>query len=110
MMTVIEEAMALGLTEQKACEAMGISVRRFQDWRQRAQSGEYERRSKSSLTRPFNALTPAESKAIERAVGHTEWADLSCRELSIKLMEFLMSLFGNTKSNMAWPVIGASGD
>ncbi len=87
MITVVEEAMALGLTEQKACEAMGISVRRFQDWRQRAQSGEYERRSKSPLTRPFNALTPAETEAIESAVSCAAWADLSCRELSIKIME-----------------------
>lgn len=79
--------MVLGLTEQKACDATGLSLRRFQDWRQRARLGEFERRQKSPLIRPFNALTPAEKEAIERAVTCAEWADLSCRELSIKIME-----------------------
>jgi len=90
MIAVIEEAMALGLTEQKACDTMGISLRRFQDWRQRASAsggGEFERRQKSPLVRPFNALTPDENEAIERAVNCAEWADLSCREISIKIME-----------------------
>lgn len=87
MIAVFEEAMELGLTEQKACDVMGISLHRFQDWRQRAQLGEFERQRKSPIIWPFNTLTPEENSAIEQVVNCAEWAELSCRELSIKIME-----------------------
>ena len=37
--------------------------------------------------RPINALTSEEREAIREAVACAEWADLSCRELSIKILE-----------------------
>lgn len=87
MIAAVEEAMAAGLTEERACAVLGISVRRFQDWRQRARTGEVDRRRKSPEVRPVNALTVQEQAAMQRAVACVEWADCSCRELSIKIME-----------------------
>jgi len=52
-----------------------------------AERGLYERRRKSPEVRPHNALLQQEKVLIEEAVRRSDWADLSCREISIRLME-----------------------
>ncbi len=86
-MAMIEEAMEAGMTGQAVCVVVGISERRLREWRGRARQGDYARHAKPAYVRPVNALTPQEEAAIERAVGCAEWADLSCRELSVRIME-----------------------
>jgi transposase InsO family protein len=86
-MAMMEEAVAAGLTSQAVCATMGVSERRFRRWRARARQGDLTRHPKPASVQPANALTPQEAGAIQEAVACAEWADLSCRELSIKLME-----------------------
>ena len=83
----IEEAVTAGLTARAACAAVELSERRFRRWQVRAQAGDYARHRKPAEVRPVNALTPEEHDAIRAAVAKAEWADLSCRELSIKILE-----------------------
>lgn len=87
MMVILEEAVASGLSVPAACAAAGLSERRFWYWRARAAEGDFERRRKSVTVRPVNALMPVEQEAIRRAVACAEWADMSCRELSVRIME-----------------------
>lgn len=87
MIMAIEEAIAAGLTARAACAAVELSERRLRRWRARAQEGDYARHRKPPEVRPINALTPEEHDAIRAAVAKAEWADLSCRELSIKILE-----------------------
>jgi len=83
----MEEAIASGMTMREVCAVVGLSERRFREWRIRACKGDISRHPKPENTKPYNALTPEEEAAIERAVACAEWADLSCRELSVKIME-----------------------
>ena len=83
----IEDALAAGLTTQAACAAVELSERRFRRWCARAQEGDYARHAKPATVRPVNALTPEEHEAIREAVASAAWADLGCRELSIKILE-----------------------
>lgn len=86
-MAMMEEAMEAGMTGQAVCAVVGISERRLREWRGRARQGDYARHAKPAHVHPVNALTQQEEAAIERAVGCAEWADLSCRELSVRIME-----------------------
>ena len=87
LIMAIEEAIGAGLTERAACAAVALSERRFRRWRVRAREGDYARHRKPADVRPINALTPEEHEAIREAVACAEWADLSCRELSITILE-----------------------
>lgn len=86
-MAIMEDAIAAGLTTEAVCATVEVSVRRFRRWRVRARQGDVMRHPKPSTVQPANALTPQEAAAIRAAVACAEWADLSCRELSIKIME-----------------------
>jgi putative transposase len=86
-MAMMASAMAEGLSVPAACAAVGISKRRYWYWRARAASGSYARQPKPAHVRPVNALTPPERDLIAQAVGGAEWADASCRELSVRIME-----------------------
>ena len=70
-----------------ACAAVGISERRYWYWRQQASTGSWDRRPKPAHVKPVNALTPREHDLIAQAVRGAEWADASCRELSVRIME-----------------------
>lgn len=83
----IEEAVRDGLTAKAACAAVELSERRWRRWQVRAQASDYTRHAKPATVRPVNALTPTEHDAMHVAVAKAEWADLSCRELSIKILE-----------------------
>ena len=87
VMAVMEDALAAGLTTQAVCATVGVSERRFRRWRARARQGDLTRHPKPATAQPANALTPQEAAVIREAVACAEWADVSCRELSIKIME-----------------------
>ena len=86
-MVILQEAIDNGLPVKQACAVVGLKERRYRHWRQLAERGLYERRRKSAEVRPHNALLAAEKALIEEAVARSDWADLSCREISIRLME-----------------------
>jgi transposase InsO family protein len=86
-MEIIGKARENGLTVDRACAVVGLKPRRFRHWRRLAEGGDYNRRRKSAEVRPYNALMSAEKDAIAEAVARSAWADLSCRELSVRLME-----------------------
>jgi len=86
-MELLEDAIGQGLTARAACAALGLSERRWRVWRQRARLGDFDRHPVPAHVRPYNALTPQERELIGTAVGCAEWADASCRELSVKILE-----------------------
>lgn len=86
-MGIMKEAIRNGMKKKRVYTVVGISERRFREWNQRAASGDVDRHKKSDDVRPYNALTPEEHRIIKESVEYSEWADLSCRELSVKIME-----------------------
>ncbi len=84
---IMEDALTDGLSVRAACAVVGLDERRFRRWRTRGRLGDFTRHDPAPEVRPVNALTPDESAAIQRAVASADWADLSTRELSIKIME-----------------------
>lgn len=86
-MAAMEEARTEGMTIRDVCATVELDERRFRRWRDRAADGDDTRHAKPATVKPVNALTPAEHAAIQRAVAKAEWADCSCRELSIKIVE-----------------------
>lgn len=86
-MELVAEAVRSGLTKQEVCRVLGLSERRFRIWQARARRGDYARHKKAPEVRPYNALRPEEETLIQRAVARGEWTDLSCRELSVRIME-----------------------
>jgi transposase InsO family protein len=86
-MEAMEEAITAGLSVPAACATVGVSERRYWYWRAQAAEGSFDRRPKPAHVRPVNALTPREREVIAEAVGSAEWADASCRELSVRIME-----------------------
>jgi putative transposase len=86
-MALLEQAIAEGLTARAACAVLGLSERRWREWRHRASAGDYERHPKPASVRPYNALTTPEQARLEEAGGCAEWADCSCRELSVRILE-----------------------
>jgi transposase InsO family protein len=86
-MGILEEAIQNGLTIQRVCAVAELDERRFRRWRDLAQAGMYDRRRKDPSVRPYNALRSQEKALIQEAVVRSDWADLSCREISIRLME-----------------------
>lgn len=79
--------MTAGLSQRTVCAIVELDERRFRRWRGRARASDFDRHPKPAIVQPFNALTPEERAAIDRAVKCAAWADLSCRELSVKMME-----------------------
>ena len=86
-MGLLADAIGSGLSVPAACAAVGISERRYWAWRAQAAAGSWDRRPVPAHVRPYNALTPQEHDVIRLAVGGAEWADASCRELSVRVME-----------------------
>jgi putative transposase len=86
-MALLGEAIAEGLSVRAACSVVGLSERRWRKWQVRARVGDFERHAVPAHVRPYNAQTPQEREMIGKAVGCAEWADASCRELSVKILE-----------------------
>lgn len=87
MIKIIEESMNNGMTMEAACNVVGINTRRLKRWKKRARTQDYDRHKKPKNIRPINALTPEEKEIIKKAVASEKWADMNCRELSVRIME-----------------------
>jgi len=86
-MALLTDAIADGLSVRAACAVVGLSERRWRKWQVRARVGDFDRHAIPAHVRPYNALVPQERELIRSAVGCTAWADASCRELSVKILE-----------------------
>lgn len=86
-MALIDEGREAGLSQTQICELLQISERRIQRWRLLAQESRLARKSVSRTTKPYNALTPAENEIVDRMLASREFADASCRVLSIETMK-----------------------
>lgn len=82
ILALVAEAMSQGLTQKRACDVLSLSPRTLQRWRQPA--GE---RTATPRPRPHNALLPAESRAVEAVIRSPQHADMSCRELTVALLD-----------------------
>ena len=79
---MIEEAQGRGLTQRRACAALGWQVRTVQLWRK----GPKER-GRGGNPRPHNALTDEEKAVRASLVARRELADATCRDLSFYALE-----------------------
>jgi putative transposase len=88
VIALIDEGIAGGITQSKACKVIGIDERRIQRWRKQAEEGRYMRKPGTGLGHiPFNALTKEENELVLSMIASREHADDSARVLSIKAME-----------------------
>lgn len=81
-MNAVAEAQATGMSQTKAAQALGLSVRTLERWQQTPKSP--RRRGNS---RPWNALLPEERALVAEVVARRDCADLSCRGLSFWVLE-----------------------
>lgn len=77
---LVAEASAQGLSEQRACQVLGLTPRTLQRWRQPVSAA-----SGAARPRPVNALTRPEAAAVVSLIRSPEHADQSCRELALSL-------------------------
>jgi len=89
ILDLVAEAMSQGLTQKRACEVLGLSPRTLQRWQQ----SDGQDKVATPPPRPYNALLPAESKAVEAIIRSPQHADMSCRELSLALLEGPASMY-----------------
>jgi putative transposase len=82
ILAAVEEAVAQGLTREKACETLDISVRAVERWMKPAEKKPCEPRKP-----PINALPPAVVKMVMNMIKGAAHADYSARELSLTLLE-----------------------
>ena len=79
---LVAEAAARGLSEQRACQVLGLTPRTLQRWRQPVLTPPAGPRP-----RPVNALTRPEAAAVVSLIRSPEHADQSCRELALSLSQ-----------------------
>lgn len=75
---LIDEAVAAGARQSKACETLGIDARTVQRWR-RQEVGE-DRRAGPKIA-PANKLTNAERRKVLEVVNSPEYRDLSPKQI-----------------------------
>jgi len=73
--------MAQGLSQQKVCRVLDIAPRTIQRWRNPP-----AKQPTAQRPRPYNALTPPESAAVQAVIRSERHGDQSCRELSLTLL------------------------
>lgn len=83
IIALVNEAMAEGVSQSAACELIGVSERSVQRWR----TGPGEDGRRGPLTRPANALSPAERKAVLDRANSTEFRDLSPSQIVPRLAD-----------------------
>ena len=88
ILQVIDEAVAAGASQERACEVAGLDVRTIQRWRRRP-GGEDLRHGPH--TTPANKLTAAEEATIVELVTSPDFISLSPHQLVAKLAD--MSIY-----------------
>ena len=81
-MTAIGAAQAAGMSQTKAAQVLGLSVRTLERWQQAPQNPRHR-----GNPRPWNALLPEERAIVAEVVARRDCADLSCRGLSFWVLE-----------------------
>ena len=81
-MRVVAEAKQIGLSQAKAAQALGLSIRTLERWQQAPRSSRHR-----GNPRPWNALLPEERTLLAVVVARRDLADLSCRGLSFWVLE-----------------------
>ncbi len=80
ILDLVADATAHGLSEQGACQVLGLTPRTLQRWRQPVPAPPAAPRP-----RPVNALTRPEAAAVVSLIRSPAHADQSCRELALSL-------------------------
>lgn len=81
-MNAVAEAQAVGMSQTKAAQVLGLSGRTLERWQQ---TPRHPRRRGNS--HPWNALLPEERALVAEVVARQDSADLSCRGLSFWVLE-----------------------
>ena len=84
IVSLVEEAMAGGAREERACEVIGIEPRTLQRWR-RQSIGEDRRQGPNTM--PKNALSPEEKAEVLAVASTPEHRDLSPKQIVPKLAD-----------------------
>jgi transposase InsO family protein len=91
----IDEAMAAGASQTRACEIAGLDVRTVQRWRGRPDGGDLRR---GPRTTPVNKLTADEEATIVELVTSPDFISLSPHQLVAKLAD--MSIYVASESTI----------
>ena len=94
-MMLLDEAVAAGARQDKACEMLGLDVRTVQRWRACPEDGD---RRQGPKTRPANALREDEWAKIRAMVTAPEFVDLSPHQLVAKLAD--MGIYVGSERSM----------
>jgi transposase InsO family protein len=86
-MSLLDEAIAAGARQDKACEVLGLDARTVQRWRARPGGGDQRN---GPTTRPANALSDSEWATIRALSIAPEFDDLSPHQLVAKLADMGM--------------------
>ena len=78
----VAEAATQGLSEQRACEVLGLTPRTLQRWRRPVVP---ETAPPAPRPRPLSALSRTEAAAVVSVIRSPAHADQSCRELALSL-------------------------
>ena len=81
-MNAVADAQAAGMSQMKAAQVLGLSVRTLERWQQAP-----ERPRRRGNPWPWNALLPEERALVAEVVARRDCVDLSCRELSFRVLE-----------------------
>jgi DNA-binding transcriptional MerR regulator len=84
LLEIIDEAQNSGLSLSRVCKILKLDRRRVQRWRKLK---DQDRKPYSRQSKPYNALLDQEKEIVATMVASKEYADASCRELSIKALE-----------------------
>lgn len=80
---LIDEAVAAGARQERACRELGLQVRTLQRWRQRPQDG----RPTAARPRPANKLDEDEREAVLAAINRPDCASLTPHQIVPKLAD-----------------------
>jgi len=83
---LVDEALASGARLSAICKLLGLSARAIQRWRALGPDGGQDMR-RGPKTRPKNALSDAERKAVVETANLPEFRDLSPRQIVPKLAD-----------------------
>lgn len=81
--TLINEAVAAGARQERACKELGLEVRTLQRWRKRPQDG----RPTAARAHPANKLSEEERQAVLAAVNRPDCASLTPHQIVPKLAD-----------------------
>jgi transposase InsO family protein len=95
ILELIDAAMLDGVSQERACEVLGLDPRTVQRWRKRPDGDDLRRGPK---TRPANALTSEEEATIVELATAPEFVGLSPHQLVAKLAD--MSMFVGSESSI----------